>query len=163
MAIGRDPGDTAADDLRLEAVLLGMPVVERAELHPHDDHVPGRHRLPGSRVDLADPAADVAPVGVRRPIVAVGDAVGEVGHVDPAAVRPLGQRGVRCESPDSLAGRRRPADPPGERLQVRPIRVQVVRREAARSAPEIGVVEELVGVEHELAIALRAQRLQRLR
>ena len=57
----------------LEPVLGGMAVVERPERHAEDDDVLRGHHQAVSGIKLGDlRTLDVAPVGVRRRVVAVG-------------------------------------------------------------------------------------------
>src|SRR5256885_17114464 len=82
--VGRDPGRAAADDLRLEAVLLGMAVVECSEAHDHDDHVLRLDPLARCVVDLLLLAGDRAQICVRGPVVVEADR----GHIAVGGMAP---------------------------------------------------------------------------
>ena len=118
-AVGRDPRLARADDVRLQAVLVRMAVVERPEMHDHHDHVLGRDPLAVRRVLLLAFHADRAEVRVRGPVVAIHDLVGEVRRADdrrlpagrPAARRARTARPARRPSPWRRPGRPAAAAP----------------------------------------------------
>ena len=162
VAVGRDPGGAAAHDRGLQAVLVGLAVVERPELHPHDDHV-GRGDPDLVRgVLLGALAGHRAEVRVGDPVVVVANGVLGVGERDPAADRPELQRRRRQERPDGL-GCTRGLEQRGQRAQLPAGRVQVVGCCPAGDSLEVAAMGELVGVVDQLTVALAAQGRQRLR
>ena len=155
------------DDVRLEALLLGMRVArERRETHEHDDDVSGRHALLVGLVDLG-PAHHRAQVRIGRAVVRVVDLVEPVRHLDRAARAAFGERQLRPEAPHWCLGRRVPGPQPcGEPAELRPVREHVVGRRAVGDAPEVGRVRlapaRVVGVVDHLAASLAAQQRQRV-
>ena len=161
-SVGGDPRLPVADDVGLLAVLV-RAIVERREIDQHHDHVLRRDPLAVRRVALVAFDADGAAISIRLPVVAVGDRVRRVGDRDRAPLRSLLERDVRAELPLGLHRPGLCADGRGQLPQVLEVRVQVVRSEALRDAPEVDSVTELVRVVDQLAVAFRGQRRQRLR